>query len=419
MRDTMIQLKQSPYSVVEEMHPADSRFLLFAENDTITVFCMENGRIAEVLQEKEQSVRVGDIYLGRVGHYAANIDAYYVEIQKGVSCFLPAGDGVSEKSGIRLHEGEEILVQIKKEAYKSKLAYAATKLEIAGKYAVVGNAAPAVYYSQKLRREEKERLKKFMEENHPVSDMPFQILLRTAAAECQDPSRILDEIREHEECLQHIIDSAPHTYPLCRMYEGVSVLELLFREGRIHGQTRIVTKDETLHKQIDALCRQYGLDCAEISVLYDDPNLPMTVLYGLQSRLREITEEKVWLPSGASPYIPPTEAVHGIDVNTGKYTSKSRREETFLKINLEAAKEIVFQIRARNLSGIILVDFINMKEENNATILLADLKKRLKQCSPPGVVVDITKLGLVEITREKKRPDIYHIKDKLNKIILL
>lgn len=415
----MIQLKQSPYSVVEEMHPADNRFLLFAENDTITVFCMENGRIAEVWQEKEQSVRVGDIYLGRVGHFAANIDAYYVEILKGVSCFLPAKDVVSEKSGTRLHEGEEILVQIKKEAYKTKLAYATTKLEIAGKYAVVSNAAPAVYYSRKIGQEEKERLKKFMEENYPVSDMPFQILLRTAAAECDDLVQILDEIRDHEKCLRRIIDSASHTYPLCRMYEGASVPEFLFREGRIHGQTKIVTKDKMLHERINGLCRLYGYDPVEISVLYSDPNLPMTVLYGLQSRLREITEEKVWLPSGASLYIAPTEALHVIDVNTGKYMSKSCREETFLKINLEAAREIAFQIRARNLSGIILVDFINMKEENNATILLADLKKRLKQCSPPGVVADITKLGLVEITREKKRPDIYSIKDKLNKTILL
>lgn len=414
----MIQLKQSPYSVVEEMHPADNRFLLFAENEIITIFCMENGRIAEVWQEKEQSVRVGDIYLGRVGHFAANIDAYYVEILKGISCFLPAKDVVSEKSGARLHEGEEILVQIKKEAYKTKLAYATTKLEIAGKYAVVSNAAPAVYYSRKIGREEKEGLKKFMEENYPVSVMPFQILLRTAAAECHDLVQILDEIHDHEKCLRRIIDSAYHTYPLCRMYEGASILELLFREGRIHGQTKIVTMDETLHEQINVLCRQYGYDPAEISVLYSDPSLPMTVLYGLQSRLREITEEKVWLPSGASLYIAPTEALHVIDVNTGKYSSKSCREETFLKINLEAAKEIAFQIRARNLSGIILVDFINMKEENNATILLADLKKRLKQCSPPGVVVDITKLGLVEITREKRRPDIYSIKDKLIKIIL-
>ncbi len=294
----MIQLKQSPYSVVEEMHPADNRFLLFAENGAITVFCLENGRIAEVFQEKEQAVRVGDIYLGRVGHFAANIDAYYVEILKGISCFLPAEEVVSEKRGARLHEGEEILVQIKKEAYKTKLAFATTKLEIAGKYAVTSNAAPAIYYSRKIGREEKERLKKFMEENYPVPDMSFQILLRTAAAECHDLVRILGEIRDQEKCLRRIIDSASHTYPLCRMHEGASVVEFLFREGRIHGQTKIVTRDKTLHERIDGLCRQYGYDPAEISVLYSDPDLSMTVLYGLQSRLREITEEKVWLPRG-------------------------------------------------------------------------------------------------------------------------
>lgn len=414
----MIQLKRSPYSVVEEMHPVDNRFLLFAENGTITVFCMENGRIAEVWQEKDHSVRVGDIYLGRVGHYAAHIDAYYVEILKGVSCFLPADEAASGTGRTRLHEGEEVLVQIKKEAYKTKLASASAKLEIAGKYSVVSNAAPAVYYSRKIKREDKERLKMLMEESCPVPNMPFQILLRTAAAQCQDASLILDEIHAQENQLRQVMDAASHTYPLCRMYESASVLELLFREERINGRTKIVTKDNALHERVNGLCRQYGFDPAQNSVLYSDPDLPMTVLYGLKSRLREITEEKVWLPSGASLYIATTEALHVIDVNTGKYTSKSGREETFLKINMEAAKEIVFQIRARNLSGIILVDFINMREESNATILLTDLRKRLQQCSPPGVVVDITKLGLVEITREKKRPDIYRIKEELYKTIL-
>ncbi|MDE6529988.1 MAG: ribonuclease E/G [Lachnospiraceae bacterium] len=414
----MMKINQPTYSAVEEMHPADNRILLFAENGSITVFCLENGRIAEVWQEKEQSVRVGDIYLGRVGHYAANIDAYYVEILKGISCFLPADEAVLGKERSKLHQGEEVLVQIKKEAYKTKLAVASAKLEIAGKYSVVSNASPAVYYSKKIKREEKERLKKFMEENHSVSNIPFQVLLRTAAAECQEDSLILKELSDHENKLRQILSVASHSYPLRRMYEASSVLELLFQEERIKGHTKIVTKDQTLYERINELCRQYGYDPSEHSVLYSDPDLSMTVLYGLKSRLREITEEKVWLPSGASIYIAQTEALNVIDVNTGKYVSKSSREETFLKINLEAAREIVFQIRARNLSGIILVDFINMKDEDNATILLADLRKRLQQCSPRGIVVDITKLGLVEITREKRRPDIYRIKEELNKIIL-
>ncbi|MDE6742490.1 MAG: ribonuclease E/G [Lachnospiraceae bacterium] len=414
----MIRPNQSTYSAVEEMRPSDSRILLFAENGSVTVFFLENGRIAEVWQEKEQSVRTGDIYLGRVGHYAANIDAYYVEILKGVSCFLPADETVLGKKRSKLHEGEEVLVQIKKEAYKTKLASASTKLEIAGKYSVVSNAAPAVYYSRKIKREEKERLKKLVEESGILEDMPFQMLLRTAAAECQEDALVLKEIVEHGNRLRQIITESSHTYPLCRMYEAASVLELLFQEERIQENTRIITQDQALYERINELCRQQGYDPAKQSMLYSDTDLPMTVLYGLKSHLREITEEKVWLPSGASIYIAQTEALNVIDVNTGKYVSKSSREETFLKINLEAAREIAFQIRARNLSGIILIDFINMKDENNATILLADLRQRLQQLSPRGVVVDITKLGLVEITREKRRPDIYRIKEELNKIIL-
>lgn len=414
----MMKTNLPAYFAVEEMHPKDKRILLFAENSRITGFCLENGRIAEVFQEKEQSVRAGDIYLGRVGHYAAHIDAYYVEILKGVSCFLPADEAALGKDRARLHEGDEILVQIKKEAYKTKLAYAAAKLEIAGKYSVVSNAAPAVYYSKKIKREEKERLKKLVEESAAISDFPFQVLLRTAAAECREDSLILKEISDHGERLQRVLAAASHTYPLRRMYEAVSTLEFLFQEGRIDGHTKIVTEDRALYGRINELCRQYGYDPEETSVLYSDSELPMRVLNGLKSRLQEITEEKVWLSSGASLYIAQTEALNVIDVNTGKYTSKSGREETFLKINLEASREIAFQIRARNLSGIILIDFINMQDKNNATILLDDLKKRLQQFSPRGVVVDITKLGLVEITREKRRPDIYRIKEELDKIIL-
>lgn len=415
----MLKRNQPACAAVEEMNPKDDRILLFAENGGITGFYLENGRIAEVFHEKEQDVRAGNIYLGRIGHYAAHIDAYYVEILKGVSCFLPADEAFPGKKHSGLHEGDAILVQIKKEAYKTKLAYATAKLEIAGEYSVVSNAAPVVYYSRKLGREEKERLQILMEKNYPIPDLPFQVLLRTAAADCKDDSLILKEIGDHCDRLQKIITAAPHTYPLHKMYEAASMLELLFQDGRImDSRTKIVTEDPVLHERINGLCCRYGYDPEKASVLYSDPELPMRVLYGLKSRLQEITEEKVWLSSGASLYIAQTEALNVIDVNTGKYMSKRGREETFLKINLEASREIAFQIRARNLSGIIVVDFINMQDENNATILLHDLKKRLAQLTPIGTVVDITKLGLVEITREKRHPDIYRMKEELNKIIL-
>lgn len=402
----------SKYNVINEMNVADSRILLFQDDMGITVFFLDDGRIIEVWKERESAVRVADIYLGRVSHYAANIDAYYVEILKGIQCFLPA-------SGLKLHEGEEILLQIKKEAYKTKLATASVSLEIPGRYSVISNDRAAIHYSKKLKNEDKDRIQNYLDQNYFQDERMYHILIRTAAADCEDLSPVLDEIRENERTLQQIVTASSHTYPLCKMYGSGSVLDMLFTEGKVLENTKIVSKDKALLERIHGLCWQYGIDPKEKTVLYDDQNLSMSVLYGLKSKLREITDEKIWLKSGGSIHITPTEALVVIDVNTGKYSAKGNREETFLKINLEAAKEIAFQIRARNLSGIILVDFINMKDENNTTILITDLKKRLSACSPPAFLIDITKLGIIEITREKKRADIYEIKGELNKTILM
>ena len=411
------------------MHSEDGRILIFSEESGLTAFFLENGRIAGVWKEKKESVRVGDIYLGRISHYAANIDAYYIEVIKGINCFLPADEIIKRKSlgnteqqkekTSRLHVGDELLVQVKKEAYKKKLAYVTTRLELAGKYSVVSNESAGVHYSKKIAHQDKERLISLMEKNISEAATDLRVLLRTAAAECQDFSSILQEIGEHAKILQQITASAFHTYPLRKVYGNRSLLEMLFTEGKVKKETKLVTKDKEAFEKITELCGTYGFDAKQQAVLYPEDELPLPVLYNLKSKLQEITEEKVWLPSGGSLYIVPTEALVVIDVNTGKCVLKGDSEDTFLKINLEASREIAFQIQARNLSGIILVDFINMKSENNATILLDDLKMRLKSCSPPGIVVDITKLGLVEITREKKRPDIYEIKNELNKTILM
>lgn len=402
----------SKYNITNEMNIAESRILLFQDETGITVFFLNEGRITEVWKENESAVRVGDIYLGRVSHYAANIDAYYVEILKGVQCFLPA-------SGLKLHEGTEVLLQIKKEAYKTKLATASVILEIPGRYSVTNSNDADVHYSKKLKNEDKEKIQNYLDQNYPQLERIYHILIRTAAADCENLSLILDEIKENEKTLQQIVAAASHAYPMCKMYGSSSVLEMLFTEGKILENTKIVSKDKAILERIHGFCWQYGINPEDKTVLYDDQDLSMSVLYGLKNKLHEITDEKIWLKSGGSLHITPTEALIVIDVNTGKYSAKGSREETFLKINLEAAKEIAFQIQARNLSGIILVDFINMKDENNITILITDLKKRLGTCSPPAFLIDVTKLGIVEITREKKKADIYEIKGALNKTILM
>ena len=142
--------------------------------------------------------------------------------------------------------------------------------------------------------------------------------------------------------------------------------------------------------------------------LYSDPMLPLIKLYGIETKLENALKEKVWLKSGGNLIIQPTEALTVIDVNTSKaVTGKKNVEETFFKLNLEAAKEIAKQIRLRNLSGIIIVDFIDMKKEENKECLLNTLNEYLKQDPVKTMLIDMTALNLVEITRKKIRKPLY------------
>ena len=134
---------------------------------------------------------------------------------------------------------------------------------------------------------------------------------------------------------------------------------------------------------------------------YEDALLPLIKLYGIEKKFNDICQEKVWLKSGGFLVIQPTEALVSIDVNTGKFTGKKKAEETYRKINLEAAEEIARQLRVRNLSGIILIDFINMKNPDHNEELLHVLQKYLRKDPVKAIVHDMTQLNLVEETRKK------------------
>ena len=136
--------------------------------------------------------------------------------------------------------------------------------------------------------------------------------------------------------------------------------------------------------------------------LYTD-DFPLTALYHLETILSQALSKTVWLKSGGNLVIEPTEALTVIDVNTAKSVSKKTSEETYLKTNLEAAGEIAVQLRLRNLSGIMIVDFIDMKEEESRKTLLAALRRAVTADPVKTVLVDMTPLGLVELTRKKIR----------------
>ena len=172
-------------------------------------------------------------------------------------------------------------------------------------------------------------------------------------------------------------------------------------------QIRILAEDAELYDELLQFVRSRFPDCEKMCKHYQDNMVSLSALFGIESRLKDASSDKVWLKSGAFLYIEPTQAMTVIDVNSGKFDRRGEAEETFLHVNLEAAEEIVHQIILRNLSGIIVIDFINMKNHENYSKLWDKMIELLQKSGDSARLIDITKLGLVEMTRKKTGKTIY------------
>lgn len=199
---------------------------------------------------------------------------------------------------------------------------------------------------------------------------------------------------------ESVTERAKYRSCFTRMYQLPAPWLSLLRDT-CDRELSVVTDDRELYGQMEEYLRSaHPEDLPRLS-LYEDDLLPLSKLYSLERELREALSERVWLKSGAYLVIQPTEALTVIDVNTGKYESKKKKQDTFLKINLEAAGEIARQLRLRNISGIILVDFINMDAEEDKEALKKTLADALHRDPIKALLVDLTALNLVEITRKK------------------
>ena len=173
------------------------------------------------------------------------------------------------------------------------------------------------------------------------------------------------------------------------------------KNSRQEGLIEIVTDLPQVYEQIEQ--QQFSDPVfAQIPVrLYEDPLLPLAALYNRNKQTEEALQPKVWMKSGGYLVIEPTEALTVVDVNTGTSVNKQNRQEHFLKINLEAAEETAAQLRLRNISGIVIIDFINLEQEEDRNTVMEHLRRCVKVDSVPVQVIDMTKLNLVELTRKK------------------
>ena len=204
-----------------------------------------------------------------------------------------------------------------------------------------------------------------------------------------------------------------HSVKFTKILSGSTYLDDIFA---LYGNdAKVICADQQCYSLVT---NKYSSIASNIE-LYNNNSISINALYSLKSGLENICTEKIWLKNGGYIIINPTEAMTVIDVNSGKIISKSDKEQSVMSVNMEAITEICFQIQARNLSGIIIIDLINMRDQNSRTILINELAKGLKRLNPPGNLVDITKLGLAEITRQKIKPSLYEVIKRYDKTILM
>lgn len=230
----------------------------------------------------------------------------------------------------------------------------------------------------------------------------YGLIARTNAAEASK-EEFLHELFCLKKTYEKAAVSGQNRTCFSLLYEAEPFYVAAVRDVYSRNLEEIITDIPEIYEKLQEYLKDFIPDELEKLKFYEDKLLPVYKLYRLEHALEEVQQEKIWLKSGGFLVIQQTEAFVSIDVNSGKYTGKKKAEETYRKINLEASEEIARQIRLRNLSGIILIDFINMQNPDHQDELFHVLQKYLRKDPVKARAVDITPLHILEMTRKKVR----------------
>lgn len=359
-----------------------------------------------VLPEKEDNVLLGNIYIGRVKNFAAGIHAAFIEVAPKEITFLPLGDCkapllLNRTYDGQLKEGDELVVQITKQAAGTKLASVSTNLTIVGNYFILNSLKHGIHFSSKINAETQKKILTMIPEELIARKRSMGIVVRTNVENLLATKEIfLDELAVNTQSMQNILDNYRHRTCFSCLFQAESDFYKPLRDLPLSSYDEIVTDNANYYERLLSYKEQKGITQKELR-LYQDTQLPLHKLYSVETRLHEVLSKQVWLKSGGYLVIEQTEAMAVIDVNSGKSESKRNAASVYFKTNMEAAIEIARQIRLRNLAGIIVVDFINMSSKAEEEQLLSLFAEHLKKDSNPARIIDMTPLGLVELTRKK------------------
>lgn len=376
-----------------------SDFLVTRRKEKLITGAFIDGRLTDLrAYDEDSSTKVGDIYVGRISNIVKNINAAFVNINKDTVCYLDLNSAENaifsrKQSPKKISMGDELIVAVEKEGIKTKAPVVTANFSLAGKYISICHGSSGCHVSKKITgKAERDRLTGIFED---IDLMKAGVIVRTNA-EGEDASIIKNEALALFEEYRQITEKAVYYTAYTALKKAEPEYFLSIRDTNVYKIDKVVTDCKDIFNNLN---NDYKDQIPEVC-LYDEKEL--NTIYKVDRNLESALRKIVYLKSGASIYIEQTESLTAIDVNTGKaLDGKKDTQETFYKINIEACKEIAFQMRARNLSGIIIVDFINLSDETKIDSMMAVLREELKKDPVKAEVVDITKLGLVEITRKK------------------
>lgn len=384
------------------------------------VAVVEDNELVEIyVEDNKHSSMVGNIYKGKVLNVFPGMEAAFVDIGTDKNAFLYVGDAVpkneyredeehDESSALSVSindivkPGQEILIQVVKEAIGTKGPRVTTNITLPGRYIVL---VPGVNYVGISRRiEDEAERSRLREEVEKVRPQGYGVIIRTAA-EGLNSSDFTEDINFLVK-LWEKIDSKDKNAPAPRLvHKDLGLIYRTVRDMFTLSIDKFIINDKEEYGKVLELVEMTSPGLKQ-RVEYYSKNYNIFEFHGINSKIPKALARKVWLKSGGYIIIDPTEALTVIDVNTGKYTGNTTLEETIVKINIEAAKEIAKQLRLRDIGGIIIVDFIDMINTDHQQQVLEEFRHFLKRDKTKTHVVGISQLGLVEMTRKKMRQNL-------------
>lgn len=377
--------------------------LFIRKQENITqILLIEDYELVEKYEEKEEEKSLeGNIYIGKVQNILPGLQSAFVDIGEKKNAFIHIKD-ILPKINILENEVEEvpigkviktgdpIIVEVKRDSVEHKGAKVSTHINLAGRFIVLLPNTPFITVSQKIEDEnEKQRLKNIVKELLPEN---CGAIVRTSAKNL-NKTDIEDDIKNCIEKWNSIQKKKVTTYPQ-KIYSNGGILKKIILDLVDLNLDKIIVGNENLRKTVENILEEINAN-VEIEI-----NKDYIKKYDLEKQLKIADNRKIWLKCGGFITIDKTEALTAIDVNSGKFVGKKDSEETVTKVNIEAAHEIAKRLRLMDISGIVIIDFIDMKTDNDKEIVIQELLKSSKKDRSKIQIEEFTKLNLMELTRK-------------------